>query len=80
LLIYYIFAVFGYRMLQGGRHYPALCMGIIAYGGLLEWAQSFTPDRSMSGYDMLANALGVALGAVVMRRRRASVESMGDNT
>jgi VanZ family protein len=68
LLVYYIFAVFAYRMLQYKRFYPAVCLGIVIYGAVLEYAQSFTPDRTMSGYDMLANTLGVVLGALVMRR------------
>ena len=70
LLAYYIFAVFGYRMLKDGRHYWAVCLGIIAYGGLLEVAQSYTPDRFMSGYDLLANTLGVVLAALVVKRKR----------
>ena len=31
LLVYYIFAVFGYRMLESKRHYCLLCLGIIAH-------------------------------------------------
>lgn len=68
LLVYYIFAVFGYRMLSSKRHYWLLCAGIIAYGGVLEVAQSHFPGRVMSGYDMLANALGVVIGAFVAKR------------
>lgn len=71
LLTYYIFAVFGYRILVRGRHYWAVCLGIIAYGGVLEVAQSYTPGRVMSGYDMLANTLGVGLGALVVKRRQS---------
>ena len=48
LLFYYIFAVFGYRALQNKRYYPYLCLGIIAYGGLLELGQSYIPGRDMS--------------------------------
>lgn len=70
LLAYYIFAVLGYRMLNGGRHYLPLCLGIIAYGGLIEVAQSYMPSRFMSGYDLAANTLGVVLGALVVKRRR----------
>lgn len=72
LLVYYIFAVLGYRALKAGRGYWLLCAGIIAYGSLLEFAQSYTPDRFMSGYDMLANTLGVLLGAAVVTRKRWS--------
>jgi VanZ family protein len=42
----------------------------IAYGGLLEVAQSYMPGRVMSGYDFMANTLGVVLGAVVVSRRK----------
>jgi VanZ family protein len=70
LLVYYIFAVFGYRALQNKRYYPYLCLGIIAYGGLLELGQSYVPGRDMSAYDLLANTLGVLLGAAVVTRKR----------
>ena len=36
LLVYYIFAVFGYRAIKDVPAYAYLCVGIIAYGGLLE--------------------------------------------
>ena len=70
LLVYYIFAVFGYRALQNKRYYPYLCLGIIAYGGLLELGQSYIPGRDMSAYDLLANTIGVLLGAAVVTRKR----------
>ena len=70
LLVYYIFAVLGYRALKGGRNYTYVCLGIIAYGGLLEVVQSYMPGRIMSGYDFMANTLGVVLGAVVVSRRK----------
>ncbi len=68
LLVYYIFAVFGYRMLSSKRYYWLLCLGIIAYGGVLEVAQSQFPGRLMSAYDMVANTLGVVIGAFVVTR------------
>ena len=70
LLAYYIFAVLGYRALKARRYYLHLCLGIIAYGGLMEVAQSYMPGRMMSGYDFLANTLGVVLGAIVVNRRK----------
>lgn len=69
-LVYYIFAVLGYRSLANKRYYLHMCLAIIAYGGLLELGQSYIPGRDMSGYDFLANALGVVLGAAVVTRRR----------
>lgn len=69
LLVYYIFAVFGYRMLANKAYYLYLCIGIIVYSGLIELGQSYIPGRDMSSLDMLANIAGVALAAVVMRRK-----------
>lgn len=71
LLVYYIFAVLGYRALQNKRRYPLLCAVIVAYGAVLELCQSFVPGREMSLYDLVANIAGVALGAAVMIRRYA---------
>ena len=70
LLVYYIFAVLGYRMLGNKRYYLYMCFGIVAYSGLLELGQSYIPGREMSALDLLANILGVALGAIVVKRRR----------
>ena len=70
LLVYYIFAVFGYRMLANKRYYFYICLGIIIYSGLIELGQSYTPGRDMSGFDVVANIAGVALGALVMNRKR----------
>lgn len=70
LLVYYIFAVLGYRALKARSYYLYVCLGIIAYGGLLEVVQSYIPGRIMSGYDFMANTLGVLLGALVVSRRR----------
>ena len=70
LVIYCLFAMLGYRVVRAVRPYVALCLGIILYGGLMEVAQSFTPDRFMSGYDMIANTLGVVLGAFLVTRNR----------
>ena len=70
LLVYYIFAVFGYRMLANKRYYLYLCLGIITYSGLIELGQSYIPGREMSGFDLLANIAGVVLGAAVMNRKQ----------
>jgi VanZ family protein len=70
LLVYYIFAVLGYRMLANKRDYLYVCLGIVAYSGLIELGQSYIPGREMSALDLLANILGVVLGALVVNRRR----------
>ena len=69
LLVYYIFAVLGYRMLANKRYYLYLCLGIVVYSGMIELGQSYIPGRDMSMYDLLANILGVTLGALVVNRR-----------
>ena len=42
----------------------AALVGAIGLGALLEWGQSFIPGRDMSWVDGIANASGVAVGAV----------------
>ena len=68
LITYCIFALLGYQVARKNRDYLYLCLGIIAYGGLMEIGQSFIPGRVMSLPDLLANALGVALGAIIAKR------------
>ena len=38
---------------------------LLAYGGLIEVLQSFTPDRSAEFEDLLADAIGLLVGAAV---------------
>jgi VanZ family protein len=47
---------------------------LLAYGGLIELAQSLTATRAASAQDMVADALGIALGWLLTRAwaRRAS--------
>ncbi len=65
---YALFAVLAFRVAKRGNGFLALCLGIVIYGGLLEYAQSLTPDRMMSTYDFLANTLGVIVGGLVAPR------------
>lgn len=67
LLIYAIFAALAHRLALSGRHYAYVCVGIIAYSGLLEVGQSFLPGREMSALDLLANILGVLMGGLACR-------------
>lgn len=67
LITYALFAGLGYFIAREVRGYAVVCLGIVVYSGLLEVAQSYMPGRVMSGYDLLANAVGVAIGAGLMR-------------
>jgi VanZ family protein len=67
LVLYFVFAMLGYRLVSNPRYYLYLCVGIVAYSGLMEIAQSFMPGRMMSLYDLLANAVGVVLAIVLTR-------------
>ena len=62
------FAVLG---LLGCRSYPghaaAVLLALLAYGGLIEVLQSLTPYRLAEWADLLADALGLLLGAVLAR-------------
>jgi VanZ family protein len=66
-VLYAVFSMLGYRLQNDPRKYLYICVAIVAYGGLMEIGQSLMPDRTMSGYDFLANAIGVTIGAVVAR-------------
>jgi len=43
----------------------AVWMGLLAYGGMIEVLQSFTPDRSAEWGDWLADCFGLVLAWVV---------------
>ena len=64
LLAYGGFAFLGYRLETTRAVFWAICIGVVAYSGLLEYAQSFVPGRMMSFLDMVANAMGVLLAAL----------------
>ena len=66
VVTYAVFAAMGYRLIRGARGYAVLCLGIVAYSVLIEVAQALVPGRVMSGYDMVANAVGAAAGASIM--------------
>ena len=64
-VVYGLFAWLGLRLGLRRGTYAVLCLAIVGYSGLLEYGQSFVPGRMMSGFDLLANAAGVLLGALV---------------
>ena len=68
LVAYGVFAILGYRAVNEAKYYLYICTGIVAYSGLMEIAQSFMPGRVMSAYDLLANTVGVVLGAAIARK------------
>ena len=57
---------FSVMALLGRRAYPCRAMvvlaGLLAYGALIEVLQSFTPNRSADWQDLVADAVGLALG------------------
>ena len=63
-----VWATLGFAAATESKQYLYVCIGIVAYGGMMEVAQSFMPGRMMSAYDFLANTLGVIVGALVVRR------------
>jgi len=66
-LTYGLFAILGFGISGSHRAYLFVCLAIVVYSGLIEVRQSFIPGRFMSGYDLLANALGVIIGAITVR-------------
>ena len=57
---------FSVMVLLGRRACPgrtvAVLAGLLAYGALIEVLQSFTPSRSADWHDLVADAVGLALG------------------
>ena len=54
----------------GARAFPRwivyVLLGLFAYGGLIEILQSLTPTRSAEWLDLLADALGILVGWLVV--------------
>ena len=69
-----VWAVLAYclrRALGPGRMRTPLAIVLaIAYGAVDELHQSFTPGRELSGWDVVADAIGACLGALVAARSR----------
>jgi VanZ family protein len=74
-LAYAMFAALAHRMHLSGRHYVAVCIGIVVYSGLLELGQSLVPGREMSALDLLANTLGVLLTALFCDKYLVTIEA-----
>lgn len=66
-LSYTVFALLGYRLGLSQRGFIALCMAIVLYSAMMEFGQSFVPNREMSALDLVANAMGVLVGYVICR-------------
>jgi VanZ like family len=49
----------------------ALALGLLAYGLSMEFAQSLTPSRSASLLDVVADAVGIALGWWLAERAKS---------
>lgn len=66
----YLFVMFWFGLCYfPGRAYNLMGLGLVLMGVVLELIQSKTSYRSMSCFDMAANALGVSLGWVLARTR-----------
>jgi VanZ family protein len=45
-----------------------LGLALVGYGLLMEFLQGFVPGREVSGYDLLANSIGVGIGYLLFSR------------
>lgn len=64
-IAYGIFTLFAFRIFRTKTFFYIICIGIVAYSGLMEIGQSLVPDRSMSLYDLIANSIGVILISII---------------
>ena len=60
LLAFSVLALLGFRAYPG--RWTVVILGLLAYGGLIEILQSFTPDRSAEWADLVADSVGLGLG------------------
>lgn len=63
---------FGVLAMLAARAWPGkgwqVMVGLIAYGGVIEWLQSMTTYRDASWLDLLADAVGIAMGMLLSYR------------
>lgn len=63
------FLAFGVLALLGVRAWagklPAVLAALMVYGVLIEWLQGMTPNRTSDWHDLIADAIGLALGLVL---------------
>lgn len=60
------------------RHAAGVAAALLAYGGLIEILQTFVPPREGDWADLLADAIGIALGlAVAALARRFTATRQG---
>lgn len=64
-LSYTVFALLAYRLGMSHRAFVGVCLAIVLYSAMMEFGQSFVPNREMSALDLLANTLGVLVGYVI---------------
>ena len=67
-ILYGIFTLLAFRISRTKPVFYIICIGIVAYSGLMEIGQSFIPNRSMSLYDLIANSIGVILMSIIATR------------
>lgn len=70
---YVVMALLGVPLTSTTRGLQSMVFALVGVGAVIEALQALIPYRSASGWDLVANAMGVLLGAlswaVVMRRR-----------
>ncbi len=64
-ILYGIFTFLAFRVSKTKTIFYILCIGIVAYSGLMEIGQSLVPNRSMSPYDLIANSIGIILVSII---------------
>lgn len=71
---YALLAVLAVGLFAPGRSRWLALLWLVVFGGLIEIAQGlWAVNRAADPWDLLANSLGIALAAIVFRRRNALV-------
>lgn len=72
---YTIFVLLGSQLVHTQRQFHLVTMGIFVFSCAMEVGQLFVPGRDMSALDLIANGVGVLLGAVVAVRLLPALRS-----
>lgn len=77
---YAVLALLAVPAFEGRYGVATLAGALVAWGGLLEAAQSLVPDRTPEWLDVAANAAGVALALGVLHLARRGAGGRGSPT
>jgi VanZ family protein len=65
---YALFTTLGYFATTTPRKFRYVCLAMILFSIGIEYGQSFVPGRMMSGFDLMANIVGIIIAATLVKK------------